>query len=260
MELTVRNNIYTSTNDYSYLRNSRNISKNTEKTVSKTEINNVSKDTVEIESSTSLLKEIKSKENTSIAMQNGINILNKAKDVLEKSSEQVEKIKELTLQANNDSLNEEEKQKLVEKIEERVDNINQITNSFKFNKIQLLDGNKEELTIDTNKEEDVNIKSILNKVTAESLGFNEESLTDTQNLINTVNNALKIIKTQQSEIETHQNTLNESIKPINSQITTPGIANLSADKAKQNILQKALMNITMQINASPSMALNLLAA
>lgn len=259
MELTLLNNIITRNNDYTHLRNSKNINKGVEKAAHQAQTNNVSKDTVKIEVS-NLLSELKGRESRSIETQNNINILKKADDMLDKTSAQIERIKELSSLANKTSLSKEEEKKLSDEVKACINNLDEIADSANFNKIQLLGGSKEELQINIDKEESLNIKDIIKN--AKALGFNKDENMEVKNLINTVDNALNIINTQRSEIETYQNKLSSSIKPLktSTQINDAKIANLSADIAKQNILKESLMNLTMQINANPVMAMNLLAA
>jgi len=265
MELTLRNSIHTTLNKNNIIWNNKKLDKSVEKTATKTQTHSIPIDTERINISHNLSNDIKEKEKRSIEIQNGINILNTADHALEKTSDQIHIIKELTIQANNELLTKEEKEKVFEEIKEHINNINNIASSAKYNKIKLLEDNKTELTININENENLNIKKVLHNARADALGLKKDLTTETESksLINTVDNALKIINSQRSEIGAYQNKLNSNIKPVeasDSKITTPDIAALSADIAKENILQKTQLNITMQLNTNHSMALNLLAA
>lgn len=246
MEIMIRNNILTNKNETSFLNSNRNYTQKTEKTISKTQMPESINDTVGIEVSNEFTNKVKEKENSSIELQNTIKNLQTNQVKLEKSSEELTLIKETT---NGIELTEEEEKQIIQKVEKHLEDTNKITNSGEFQNIQLVDGNKEALQISL-KGESEDLK-------------NSKKEDKAQNIIQTVNDALKIINSQRSKIETYQKDLNisiESNKANTSQITDKEIANLSADIAKQNILHKSTKNLDMQINTSPSIALNLLAA
>jgi len=216
--------------------------------------------------------------------QDGVNMLDTADGGLKCIGENLQKIRELTVQAANDTYGSVERKSISREVTQRLQDINTIASALKFNNINLLNGsgNNVKLQIGGNQATGSNVMTIANAfltATATALGFNPASITAAaggfynsggfaRNLLSTIDSAINVVTTRRSMVGSYENKLKSAIQTLSiqelnltsseSQIRDLNIATESSELTKKQVLQQATISMLTQANQTPSMALNLI--
>ena len=213
-------------------------------------------------------------------IQDGVNMLQIAEGTLQIIGENLQRIRELSVQAANGTYATLERNAMLDEIKERITEITRISETTSYNQVPLLsmDATSIVLQIGTTSSNNsiLDIKNAfgtinsttldieLNDVTAETWKDNatvRAYLDKLDNAIATVSEKRGLIGAYQNRIEGAYDNLqvmSENITEANSRIRETDIAAESSTSVKYQILQQASASVLMQVNQQASVALQLL--
>ena len=214
--------------------------------------------------------------------QHGVNLLQTAEGDLDVIQDNLQRIRDLTVQAANGTYSSSEKAMLAQEVNARISEINRIATVSKFSDITLLDGNSTSqlvLQVGANSGEtnQLNISDALIKSTATALSANltSEYVTNafkTSNganaFIDDIDIAINKVSDSRSKMGAYQNRLESTLSSLDvryqnmasslSTIQDTDVAAEAAALTKAQILQNVSASLLAQANNNPSIALNLL--
>lgn len=220
--------------------------------------------------------------------QQGINMLQTAEGDLGIIQENLQRIRDLTVQAANGTNGTEERNAIDKEVEERLKEISRIAESSKFNEVQLLNGDKSaansiKIQVGGNDGTDNNqmdVSSTLADATATALAVNDDgtsvfgagttlhSSSTADAYLTKVDSAIETVSGRRATIGSMQNRLNSAIDSLTvynqnmaasqSTIRDVDVAEEAANMTKQQILQQTSSTLLAQANQSPSIALSLI--
>ncbi|HBH17473.1 MAG TPA: flagellin, partial [Cyanobacteria bacterium UBA9579] len=264
----------------------RNLSQNTygltrsiEKLSSGYRINRASDDAAGLSISEGLRGQIRGNKQAIGNIQDGINLLQIAESGLTVANDNLQRIRELCIQAANDTNGSVERSAILSEVNARLADISRIAKSTKFNNVSLLDGTAATTllqvgansTVSTNT---IDVSGVLTDSKATTLGVNIAitggawSSTLIRSYLGLVDAALTGLLSRRSNIGALQNRLestlenltvmNENLQASESRIRDLDIAKESANLVKNQILQQASASVLSQANQIPQLALSLL--
>ena len=218
--------------------------------------------------------------------QDGTNLLQVAEGGYQVITENLQRIRELTVQAANDTNGSVERRAIAREVTARVQDINRIAGSLKFNNISLLDGtgNATKLQIGPNSAATTNVLTIgsalanasvttlsivaaTTSITAASggvfysCGVIRTFLANIDTAINTVNTRRSMIGAYSNRLESAIQSLSiqkENLQASDSRIRDLDIASETATMTKNQVLQQASISVLTQANQTSQLALTLL--
>jgi len=140
MSLTVNNNIASLIAQRNLNKNTVSLTKSIEKLSSGYRINRAADDAAGLSISESLRGQIRGNARATSNVQDGISMLQIAEGGLTVINENLQRMRELCIQAANDTNGSTERTAILSEITARIDDITRIAKSTKFNNIFLLDG------------------------------------------------------------------------------------------------------------------------
>jgi len=213
----------------------------------------------------------------------GISALNIADSGFETMLSNLQRIRELSVQAANGIYTSTERNYILDEVKERLTDFNRIVATTSFDKTPLLDGNMSALRIQTGPGTNLTSNTI-DIATA----FNGQSLTVTglglssaltltgaswgpnavRSYMDSVDSALDKILSARSKIGgmlnrmdavlSNLSSMQENLTKTNSTIRDTDIANDTAEMTRMQILQQSSTQVLQQVNQMPSIALKLL--
>ena len=213
--------------------------------------------------------------------QEGVNVLQTADSGLSSIQDNLQQIRDLSLQAANGTYNQNDKSAIAQQISQLTDQINNTSKTTSFNNQNLLDGSSTGMTIQTGANSDssqnsVNIGSALASSNASSLNLPTgddlktalASSKGAASLISNIDSAISSVSTQRASVGSYQNTLTSNIDNLSVQqsnlaaskstITDTDTASATASLVQSQIKQNASASLLAQANQLPSIALTLL--
>ena len=290
MSIVVNNNIASLIAQRNLANNSSNLTKSIERLSSGYRINKASDDAAGLSISENLRGQIRGNKQAINNIQDGVNMLQIAESSLSVVNENIQRIRELTVQAANDTNGSTERDAILSEVSARLLDINRIAKATKFNNVNLLDGSQS-VTLQIGASSGLSTNTIvigngvLNRATISAIGVSAASpsglsLSVTgatwagasgngiRLYLDTLDKALKDITTRRSNLGAYQNRLesalgnlnvtNENIQTAESRIRDLDIAKETASMTKYQILQQASASVLAQANALPQIALKLL--
>lgn len=268
-------------------RNLRNVTVNLqssfEKLSSGLRINRAADDAAGLQITETLKTQIRGNQKAVQNAQDGVNILQIAEGALGVISENLQRIRELTIQAANDTNSSVERRAIAQEVQSRLDDVDRIAETTRSNNINLLDGSKTDylLQIGANSslgQNTLDIGDVLQKCTATALSITTtvsagasgayENNSTSRSFLDEIDRAISSVNTRRSGIGALQNRLQSTIESLsiavenlqstNSRIRDLDIASENAIMVKNQILQQASLGILAQANQSPQLALKLL--
>ena len=206
----------------------------------------------------------------------GISILQTAESAYQSISDTLIRMRELAVEAANDSLSTTERGFLDTEFQDLSDEITRISNVTEFNGINLLDGTAGDtgvMTFQVGTRDSVNdrITVTLQDQDSTELGIADDAVTDlttAQASITAIDAALESLNTDRAELGAGINSLNVAVTNLGSTIENYGAAvgtirdaDVGAEAAefsRQQVLQQAGVSVLAQANAMPNLALRLL--
>lgn len=215
--------------------------------------------------------------------QSGINLLQTAEGDLAIIQDNLQRIRDLTIQAANGTNGSAERTAIKAEVQERVTEINRLAESSQFNNINLLDGTNTKIALQIGPNAgSLNVISIgggtgtspLSSATTSSLGLDTAlntafgSAAAASSFISEIDDAISEVSSRRSTIGSLQNRLESAIQSLNvqfenmsaseSRIRDVDVASEAANLTRNQILQQSAATLLAQANQSPSIALSLI--
>ncbi|MEI7474335.1 MAG: flagellin [bacterium] len=282
MSIVVNNNIASLLAQRNLSQSTSSLTKSIERLSSGYKINKASDDAAGLSISENLRGQIRGNVQAMSNVQNGTNLLQVAESGLSTINDHIQRIRELCIQAANDTNATAEKAAILEEITQRTADISRIAKATRFNNIFLLDGSKSApnsavIQVGPNAETStctIDIGTVLTDSRATTIGVNIDIAASDwtgvkiRSFLGKIDASLKDISSKRSKIGALQNRLdaaldnltvtNENMTASESRIRDVDVAKESANMTKYKILQQASASVLTQANQLPELALKLL--
>lgn len=257
-----------------------------EKLASGYRINSAGDDAAGLELSENLRAQIRGSQKAQENTQDGINVLNLADGALQTITDNLQRVRELAVQAANDTYNTSQRSAIQVEMTQLLAGIDQIASSTKFDGVDLLSSNAPAnftLQIGANNVagiDTIDIGSALGDSSATNLGVTDwdpvagaltnpiDSSANAVSLLSELDNAITAVNTKRGNLGAFVNRLQgtasnlslgvENLSSSESQIRNVDVASETANLTKNQILQQASTTILAQANQTPQLALQLL--
>ena len=206
----------------------------------------------------------------------GMSIMNTAESAYQSISDTLIRMRELAVEAANDSLSDTERGFLDTEFQDLEAEITRISDVTEFNGIQLLDGTAGDagtMTFQVGTRNGANDRSTvdLDDQDSTALGVNASAVDTRDNApsaIDEIDTALESLNTDRASLGATINSLNVAVTNLSTTIENYGaavgtirdadIGAESANFAREQVLQQAGVSMLSQANALPNLALRLL--
>jgi flagellin len=256
-----------------------------EKLSSGKKINHASDDSSGLSISDTLQVRIKSYQRVMDNAQDGVNILQIGEGALGVIGENLQRLRELAIQAANDTNSTTERSVIAQEITARLKDVDRIANTTRGNNVHILDGSKSNYLIqigigDTSGGNIINIGNVFSNTRSSALGLTIgnmtavaggrlESNSSVRALIQSIDNAINTLNGRRSSLGSYQNAMQSTISNISttienlqttySRIRDLDVAEESSKLVHSQILQESNITILSQANMSPTYVLKLIA-
>lgn len=215
--------------------------------------------------------------------QTSTNLLQTAEGDLSIIQDNLQRIRDLTIQAANGTNGTAERSAIQGEVQQRVEEISRIAKSSKFNTINLLDGTNTSLTTQIGPNSTASLNSLtigspltsatstalsLNNNTNTLLGTKYDTAVHAGSFISVIDTAISTVSSSRSTIGSLQNRLESAIKSLaikqenmlasESRIRDVDVAQEAATLTRNQILQQASASLLAQANQAPAIALSLI--
>jgi flagellin len=275
MPLVINTNV-ASLNSQRYLTNNTGaLGKTMEKLASGYRINRAGDDAAGLQVSEKMRAQIRGSQKALDNVQDGINMLNIADGTYQSITDAVQRMRELSVQAANDTYSTAQRSAMQIEVDSLASGITQMAEAAQFNGINLLNGSASvTLQITANQggnADDLDITSALGDVTASGLSLTSLSLAShgsAQTAISTLDDALDDLNAARGKLGAFTNRLEytaqnlstniENTSASESRVRNVDVAMESSNLARNQILQQASQAMLSQANQAPQLALQLL--
>jgi flagellin len=281
MPITINTNIGSINAQRNVDANSAALGKSLERLASGFRINRAGDDAAGLQISESLRAQIRGSKQALQNAQDGINVLNIADGAQSVIQDNLQRVRELTVQAANDTLATAQRTAIATEITQRIADVDRVANSTTFNGVTLLASGTSptnyyiQLGANSDATNDrIDVASGLGTTTSIGLGITGFSAGNVavnsaaQAFLGTLDTALSNLNTKRAtlgaltnRLESSVNNLSVSIENLSSaesRIRNVDVASESANMTRNQILQQASTSILSQANQSPSLALSLI--
>ena len=265
-------------------QNTINLNQSLEKLASGYKINRAADDAAGLSISESLRGQIRGTQKAVANAQDGVNILQIAEGALSVISENLQRMRELTVQAANDTNSSSERRAIALEVQARIDDIDRIAKTTKGNNVNLLDGTASRFRIQIGANSSITndtllIGDVFKNSTPVSLGITTTITaagatgafvngTSARSFLNQIDAAINNVFMKRSALGAYQNRLESTVQSLSiaienlqaseSRIRNVDIASETAILTRNQILQQASTSILAQANQTPSLAMQLL--
>ena len=244
-------------------------------------INKASDDAAGLSISQKLTTQIRGDKQALNNIQDGSNLLQIADSSLSVIGEDLQRIRELCVQASNGTYGTSERTAILNEINQRIKDITSTANTSSFNKVQLLTGASSSLVLQigagSSSINKLDLSAALINSTASSLGItisvtsgSDWTAVNARSYIDVIDAAITMVTEARSIVGAYENRLesaldnltsiSENLTEANSRITDVDIASETSNMTKYQVLQQAATSVLSQANNMPSLALSLLNA
>lgn len=278
MSIVVNNNVASLIAQRNLNSNTRNLIHSMEKLSSGYRINRAADDAAGLSISENLRAQIRGNKQAINNVQDGINLLQIAESGFAVVNENIQRIRELCIQAANETNGTAEKSAILSEINARLADIDRISQSTSFNNITLLDGQMSSVRLQigagASSTNTLDLSSVLVNASTSALGVSLSVSASTwtsdniRSYMNSLSTALSGITGRRSELGAFQNRLEsalsnltimtENLENSESRIRDLDVAEETANMTKYQILQQASASVLAQANSLPQVALMLL--
>lgn len=283
MALVVNTNVMSLTSQRFLSNNSEMLQKSLEKLSSGYRINRAGDDAAGLQVSENLRSQIRGSKMALGNVQDGMNVMNIADGALSVITENLQRMRELVVQAANDTNSVNSRAAIQQELESRAADITRIAGSTSFNGVNLLDGTTNGAGVfvlqvgannsTTNDVIDLGNAGGFTAVDASNLGVDAANLAvdNNGNALTTlalIDTAISTINTQRATIGSVVNQLSsasqslqlaiENLSTSESRIRNVDVAAESATMTQNQILQQSAAIVLGQANQVPNLALQLL--
>lgn len=205
--------------------------------------------------------------------QDGISMIQTAEGALDETHSILQRMRELAVQAANDTNVDVDRTAIKDEISELVNEIDRISTSTTFNEKKLLNGDlsKDGANFQIGADKGVNMNLKISKMDKKSLSVDALDVathTKASSAISKIDAAIKKVSAQRSKLGANQNRLEHTIKNLDnaaeniqaaeSRIRDVDMAKEMMEQTRQNILQQASTAMLAQANQAPQTVLQLL--
>lgn len=267
-------------------KNTRMQSKSYEKLASGFKINKASDDSAGLQISESLRTQIRGSQQAGNNVQDGINVLNIMDGTMQTLTDNLQRMRELTVQAANDTYAVDQRSAIASEISQLAVDINRIAAGTQFNGRLLLDGsiNNYYMQVGANYSssvdridlaniggvnpfDSVNVRELVG-LTGTTTTLNVMNSTSSLKVLERLDGALQKVNNRRASLGAMINRLDgtfnnlslniESQSASESRIRNTDVAKESAELTRNQVLQQASAQILSQANQIPQLALKLL--
>ena len=247
--------------------------KSLEKLTTGKRINSASDDAAGLSVSTKMNSKIRGMQMAARNAADGQALVQTAESALGETSDILQRMRELTVQAANDTYGEKEREKITTELEELTSQIESIATKTNFNGIQLLEGGTT-LNLQTGADKDDTLEVTFASATVGDLGLDDVgnidiSANDKANeYLEKIDDALATVSDERAKLGATVNRLEYTISNLNTSIENLSSAesrisdvDMSSEMmafTKNNILSQAGTNMLAQAMQMPNSVLNLL--
>ena len=248
-----------------------NLSKSTEKLSSGYRINRAGDDAAGLSISEKMRGQIRGLDQASTNAQDGISLIQTAEGALNETHSILQRMRELTVQASNDTNVTADRDSIQKEIDALNAEITRIASTTEFNTMKLLDGklSGKNLQVGANKGQSITFKiGAMDAKTLKVSGLKVASHTAATNAISTIDAAIKTVSTERSGLGALQNRLEhtianadntaENLQAAESRIRDVDMAKEMVKYSKDSILRQAAQSMLAQANQSSQGVLSLL--
>lgn len=151
--------------------------------------------------------------------QDGISLIQTAEGALQETHAILQRMRELAVQAANDTNIGVDRSEIQKEINELIDEIDRIASDTEFNQQNLLDGSFENKVFHIGANAGQSITLSINSMKSEDLGVEglKDSITtsaDASAAITTIQNAIELVSAERSKLGAYQNRLEHTIKNL----------------------------------------------
>lgn len=283
MPLVINTNVSSLNAQRSLGMNTNMLSKTMEKLSSGYRINRAGDDAAGLQLSEKLRAQIRGSQKAFDNTQDGINVLNIADGSLQTITDSLQRIRELAVQASNDTYNSAQRSAMGIEIVQLLTDIDRLSYASQFNGVYLLSSASPSefiLQVGANNEttDQIDIASALGDSKAETLGvtgWNGSALASSitsgdaaRNLLSQIDDAIDAVNAKRgvlgavvNRLEGAANNISIGIENLNaseSRIRNVDVAMESSNLSRNQILQQASQAMLSQANQTPQLALRLL--
>jgi len=264
--------------------NTNALQKTMEKLASGYRINRAGDDAAGLQLSENLRAQIRGSKKALDNTQDGMNVLNIADGALQTITDSLQRMRELAVQAANDTYNTSQRSAMQVEVEQLLADVDRIASATKFNGVDLLStaspanfiiqvGANNTVGVDT-----IDIASAMGDSSATTLGVASwngtnlttaiDSSTNAQSFLSEVDAAINAVNIKRGNLGAFVNRLEgtsnnlsigiENLSSSESRIRNVDVAAESANLTRNQILQQASNTILAQANQTPQLALQLL--
>ena len=213
-------------------------------------------------------------------IQDGVNMLQIAEGTLDIIGENLQRIRELSVQAANGTYATLERNAMLDEIKERITEITRISETTSYNQVPLLsmDATSIVLQIGTNSSLNsiIDVKNAFGTINSTTLDIELTDVTaedwkdnaTVRAYLDKLDNAIATVSERRSLIGAYQNriegafdnlqVMSENITEANSRIRETDVAAETSTSVKYQILQQTAASVLVQVNQQASVALQLL--
>jgi len=248
-----------------------NSAKSMSKLSSGQRINSAADDAAGLSISEKMRAQIRGLNQASRNAQDGISLIQTAEGALQETESILQRMRELAVQAANDTNEATDRAAIASEISSLTDEIDRIASTTKFNGKDLLDGDVAGMSLHIGANAGEVMTLDIDAMDATTLGVNALAVTDTTTAsasITSLDTAINTVSTQRSDLGAVQNRLEHTIKNLDtsaenlqaseSRIRDVDMAKEMSEYTKNNILQQAAVSMLAQANAAPQSVLKLL--
>ncbi|SHK39174.1 flagellin [Anaerobranca californiensis DSM 14826] len=268
--MRINNNIMAMNAHRSLAMNNAAGARSMEKLSSGLRINRAGDDAAGLSISEKMRAQIRGLRQASRNAQDGISLIQTAEGALNESHAILQRMRELAVQAANDTNVEADREALQEELDQLIKELDRIAENTEFNTQKLLNGNFEgKIHIGANEGQSLEIS--IGNMTAIGLEVNDLEIKNQESAdkaISTIDDAIETLSKERSQLGAWQNRLEHTIKNLDnaaenlqaaeSRIRDVDMAHEMMNFTKQNILQQAATAMLAQANMAPQSVLQLL--
>jgi flagellin len=285
MSLVINTNVPSLIAQRNLTINTRNLNKSFERLASGYRINRAADDAAGLSISETLRTQIRGTKQAIANTQDGINILQIGEGAFTTISDNLQRIRELTIQAANDTNSSIERRAITEEVYQRLEDIDRTALTTRGSNVYLLDGKLSSFYLQIGANSDVatnglDISTVFSNSQVTALGISNTleitatsggvygSGTNCRSFLDIIDHAISEVSTKRSRLGALQNRLESTVENLSisvenlltteSRIRNLDIASESANLTKQQILQQSSVSVLAQANQAPTLAMQLL--
>lgn len=255
-----------------------NLARSTEKLSSGYRINRASDDAAGLSISEKMRGQIRGLKQASTNAQDGQSLIQTAEGAMNEIHSVLQRMRELTVQAKNDTYLREDRAKIKTEVDQLQSEITRIATQTQFNKMNLLTGSYKSMQFQVGANDNQVIKLSISRLTASALGVKgvASAIGNTKvskgsiigNQLSTIDEAIKTVSTARSNLGAISNRLDhtianadnmaENLQSSESKIRDVNIASEMVSYSSMSILQQAGQSMLSHANQATQGVLSLL--